>query len=185
MRPDPHTISRASPGGERWLPSVGSLVFVLLAAAAGVGLSGCRNDGARAMIAANNDTNVKRLGTLYGLFHLRNEFRGPRNEAEFRAFIGGQDPARLALAGIDPAALDGVFVSERDRLPFRVRYGVNTRVRGPNLPVVFEESGRDGRRQVGFTGGTVQDVDPAAYDSLWSGAMDGRTEAPFDANRGS
>lgn len=164
-------------------PRLGGLLLGFLAAAAGIGLSGCGGDGAREMIAANNDTNVKRLGTLYGLFHLRNEFRGPRDKAEFLAFIGGQDPARLALAGIDPAALDGVFVSERDRLPFRVRYGVNTRVRGPDLPVVFEESGRDGKRQVGFTGGSVQDVEPAAYESLWSGASDGRSEPP-GMNRG-
>lgn len=164
-------------------PRLGGLLLRCLAAAAGIGLSGCGGDGAREMIAANNDTNVKRLGTLYGLFHLRNEFRGPRDEAEFRAFIGGQDPARLALAGIDPAALDSVFVSERDRLPFRVRYGMNTRVRGPDLPVVFEESGRDGRRQVGFTGGAVQEVEPAAYDSLWSQGSDGRS-APPGTDRG-
>lgn len=184
MRPDPRPIRHALRGVEPWLPPVCSLVLVLVAAAAGICLSGCGGDGARKMIAANNDTNIKRLGTLYGLFHLRNEFRGPRDETEFRAFIGTQDPGRLALAGINPVALDGVFISERDRLPFRVRYGVNTRVRGPDLPVVFEESGRDGRRQVGFTGGTVQDVEPAAYDSLWSGAMDGRTEATSDMNRG-
>lgn len=147
-------------------------------------LAGCGGDGARRMIAANNDTNVKRLGTLYGMFHLRNEFRGPRDEAEFRAFIGGQDPARLALAGVDPKALDGLFVGERDRLPLRIRYGVNTRVRGPDLPVVFEQSGREGRRQVGFTGGSVRDVESADYEALWHGASDGPAEPP-GMNRGS
>ncbi|MEI6637769.1 MAG: hypothetical protein WCO99_14475, partial [Planctomycetota bacterium] len=34
--------------------------------AAGGGLFGCRGNSGPAMIAANNDTNLKRLGTLYG-----------------------------------------------------------------------------------------------------------------------
>jgi hypothetical protein len=158
----------------------GALAAVLVAAVV-VGLAGCRGDAAREMIAANNDTNVKRLGTLYGFFQLRNEFRGPRDEDELRAFINAQDPARLALAGISPAAIDGLFTSERDRLPFRIRYGIDTRVRGPALPVVFEQTGRDGRRQVGFTGGTVDEVDAATYESLWSGASERQT--PADSSR--
>ena len=160
------------------------LVHGPLAITLGAGLPGCGRQSGRDMIAANNDTNIKRLGTLYGLFHLRNELRGPRDEAEFRAFIAAQDPARLALAGIQPTSLDALFASERDRLPFRVRYGVNTRVRGPDVPVVFEESGRDGRRQVGFTGGVVHDVDAATYDNLWTGKTDGQSESLSAGDRG-
>jgi hypothetical protein len=148
-------------------------------------LAGCRREAGRAMIAANNDTNVKRLGTLYGFFHLRHELRGPRDEAELREFIAAQDPGRLALAGIEASSLDTLFVSERDGLPFRIRYGVDTRLRGPALPVVFEEAGRDGRRQVGFTGGRVDEVDAAAADALWSGAADAAVPAGSASERGS
>lgn len=151
---------------------------------AGGCLPGCRDQGGRAMIAANNDTNLKRLGTLYGFFQLRNDFRGPRDEAEFRAFIAAQDASRLALAGISVASIDTLFVSERDRLPFRIRYGVDTRVRGPALPVVFEQEGRQGRRQVGFTGGAVEEVDAAAYESLWSGNVDRRGDTEPARGRG-
>lgn len=167
-----------------WMPAQSSpdrtgMVLAVLVAAAVCGLAGCRRDSAGAMIAANNDTNAKRLGTLYGFFQLRNELRGPRDEAEFRAFIAAQDPGRLALAGVSPARLDDLFTGERDRLPFRIRYGIDTRVRGPALPVVFEQVGRDGRRQVGFTGGAVEDVDAARAEILWNGSSEKTSpEAP-------
>jgi len=83
----------------------------LLAAAVGLVVVGCRGDAARRMIAANNDTNAKRLATLSGFFQLRHELRGPRDEAELRAFIAAQDPGRLALAGVSPASLDTLFTS--------------------------------------------------------------------------
>lgn len=155
------------------------VVLAVLLAVAFFGLAGCRRDSAREMIAANNDTNAKRLGTLYGFFQLRNELRGPRDEAEFRAFIAAQDPGRLALAGVSPARLDDLFRGERDRLPLRIRYGIDTRVRGPALPVVFEQVGRDGRRQVGFTGGGVEEVDAATAEILWTGSSEKSSpEAP-------
>ena len=152
--------------------------------AAGGGLFGCRGNSGEAMIAANNDTNLKRLGTLYGFFQLRNEFRGPRDEAEFKAFIAAQDASRLALAGVSPASIDTLFVSERDRLPFRIRFGVDTRVRGPALPVVFEQEGLGGRRQVGFTGGATEEVDAASYELLWSGDSDLGSDAEPPRGRG-
>ena len=173
-------------GGRITRLSVFLRAMLVLAAlvAAGGGLLGCRGQGGRAMIAANNDTNLKRLGTLYGFFQLRNDFRGPRDEAAFRAFIAAQDASRLALAGISAASIDTLFVSERDRLPFRIRYGVDTRVRGPALPVVFEQEGRQGRRQVGFTGGAMEEVDAAGYESLWRGGSDTSGDAEPPRGRG-
>jgi hypothetical protein len=35
--------------------------------------------------------------------------------------------------------------------------------------VTFEEEGKGGHRQVGFTNGTVEDVDESRYTQLWSG----------------
>ncbi|MFM7206750.1 MAG: hypothetical protein ACKO4T_08785 [Planctomycetaceae bacterium] len=162
------------------LGGLAAAAAVVGACAMGAGVAGCARQSGSAMIAANNDTNVKRLGTLYGFFHLRNELRGPRDEDEFRAFIRGQDPNRLALAGIAIESLDALFVSERDGQRFRIRYGIDTRVRGPALPVVFEQVGRDGRRQVGFTGGAVEELDTAAADALWAGTGH-PSPAPGDA----
>lgn len=133
---------------------------------------GCSGANGKAMIANANDNNVKRLATMYSFFHLRNEFRGPKDEAEFKKFIAEQDASRLALAGIKPADLEGLFTGERDQQPLKVRYGLNTRVRGPSLPVVFEAEGVNGMRHVGFTNGPMREVDSATYDSLFQGEAD-------------
>lgn len=143
------------------------LVAVMMATAIG-----CGGPSAEDRIAAANDTNIKRLASLYAMYQLRNNFQGPANEEEFKNFIREQDPDRLKMAGIDVSDIDSLFKSERDGEPFKIRYGVNTRVRGPALPVIFESTGVDGKRQVGFTNGPLREVDATEYDQLWSGQMD-------------
>ncbi len=147
-------------------------------------LSGCGGNKVNEMIAANNDTNIKRLGTMYGFFHLKNQFRGPKNEDEFKKFINEQDASRLALAGISTSNVNDLFVSERDQQPFKIRYGINTQLRGPSLPVIFESNGAEGLRQVAFTGGSMQEVDSTKYDELWSGKGDQQQAAPAGDARG-
>lgn len=148
----------------------GVCVCVLLGAA--VLLTGCGGNDADSMIAAANDTNVKRLATLYSFFHIRNKYRGPKDETQLREFIEAQDADRLKRGGIDASKLDELFVSERDGQPFVIRYGVNTVIRGPALAVVFESNGIDGLRQVGFTNGPMREVDDDEYDRLMSGKAD-------------
>ena len=87
----------------------------------------------------------------------------------------------MQLAGIDVNDVDSLFVGERDNLPLKIRYGLNTRVRGPSMPVVFEDTGVDDLRQVGFTNGSMQEVDAAEYDELFSGKRD---KEKVDENRG-
>lgn len=145
-------------------------VFVLLGAS--VLLTGCNGADADSMIAAANDTNVKRLATLYTYFHIQNKNKGPKNEEQLREFIESQDASRLKRGGIDATKLDELFVSERDGEPFVIRYGVNTYIRGPSLAVVFEATGIDGMRQVGFCNGLMQEVDEEEYDRLMAGKAD-------------
>ena len=136
-------------------------------------VSGCGGSkDPKSMIAAANDSNVKRLATMYSFFHLKNNFKGPKDEAEFRGFIESQDPKRLSLADIDASDLENLFVSERDNEPFVIRYGKDTYVRGPSIPVIFEATGSDGMRQVGFCNGVMQEVDAEEYDRLMSGDAD-------------
>jgi len=142
-------------------------VFVLLFA----GCSGS-NKG-KSMIADANDSNVKRLATMYSFFHTLNNNKGPVDKAEFKKFIQSQDERRLALADIDPSDIDSLFVSERDKQPFVIRYGIDTYVRGPSLPVIFEETGIEGMRDVGFFNGNMKTVDKAEYDQLLAGESDG------------
>jgi hypothetical protein len=124
------------------------------------------------MIADANDTNVKRLATLYSVFQVKNKYKGPKTQQQLREFVQSQDPERLARGGIDPTMIDDLFVSERDGEPFVIRYGVNTVVFGPPLPVIFESTGVDGMRQVGFCNGLMQEVDDAEYDRLMAGKAD-------------
>ncbi len=145
-------------------------LLVLLGAS--VLLAGCGGADANSMIADANDTNVKRLATLYSFFHIRNKYKGPKNEGQLREFIESQDADRLKRGGIDASKLDELFVSERDGEPFVIRYGVNTVIRGPALPVVFETTGVDGMRQVGFTNGPMKEVDNDEYDRLMAGKAD-------------
>ena len=161
---------------------MGRLVYSL-AVAMWIGvLAGCGGGPTpEERIAANNDTNIKRLASLYAMFQLKNQYLGPANESEFKQFIQKQDADRLKLAGIDVADIEGLFVSERDEQPFKIRYGVNTRVRGPSLAVIFEQTGVDGLRQVGFTGSALREVESDEYDRLWNGELDNQ---PVDDGRG-
>ncbi len=150
--------------------TVGLCVTLLLWAS--VSLIGCSNPNANSMIADANDTNVKRLATLYSVFQVKNKYKGPKTQQQLREFVQSQDPERLARGGIDPTMIDDLFVSERDGEPFVIRYGVNTVVFGPPLPVIFESTGVDGMRQVGFCNGLMQEVDDAEYDRLMAGKAD-------------
>jgi hypothetical protein len=64
--------------------------------------------------------------------------------------------------------IDELFIGERDGKPFKIRWGLLTRVRGPSQPVIFEAEGVDGKRQIGFTGSKMLEVDSAEYDRLWT-----------------
>ncbi len=127
---------------------------------------------ADSMIAAANDTNIKRLASMYSLYHLRNNFKGPKDEAALKEFIRSQNADRLARAGIDAAEVDSLFTGERDGQAFKVRYGLDTYIRGPSLPVIFEADGKEGKRQIGFTNGSMQEVDTTEYELMWSGKRD-------------
>lgn len=158
-------------------------------------LAGCGADRAD-KVRAMNATNSKRLSNLYAAFQQSNNtFKGPKDEAEFREYIGKLPEAGLDLYGIKPGSVDGIFVSERDDQPFRIKYGV----RGSqysNDAVIFEETGLDGVRIVGFTGATEKEVSSdQEYDQLWSSKaatkrprrnagprFDATVEAEFDSD---
>jgi hypothetical protein len=116
-----------------------------------------------------NQTNMQRLANLYFSYQSRHDWAGPKDEAALKQFVAEFDPEKLALIGVDPGAVDALFVSERDGQPFKVRYGVRGSMMGSSEPVIFEATGVDGKRQVGFLNMTQRDVDAAEYDALWAG----------------
>jgi hypothetical protein len=147
---------------KRVIRTIPGIAAVLLLALAGCGPS------VQKQVAAMNGSNIQRLSNLYAAHQNIKAGTGPKDEAAFKAFIKDFDKNKLEMMGVDPNNLDALFKSERDGQPFKIRYKVGGG-RGSVDPVIFEASGKGGKKQVGFTGGKVEDVDDAQYAQLWSG----------------
>jgi hypothetical protein len=130
---------------------------------------GCSSDNVASQVASLNDANIKQVANLYYAYQRSHGWQGPKDEATLKQFVkNDMDPNKLALMKIDPSKIDDIFISQRDQKPFKIKFSVGGGP-GANVPVVFEASGVDGKRQVGFTGPLVQDVDSSQYDALWNG----------------
>jgi hypothetical protein len=140
---------------------------VLLVPTVMAALTGCGDKTAKE-VAAMNKSNIQRLANLYSAHQTYKGGRGPANEAEFKEFIKNFDAEKLQMMGTKSEDLPGLFTSERDGKPFKIRYNVGGG-RGSIDPVVFETDGKDGKKQVGYTGGNVEDVDDQTYEQLWAG----------------
>jgi hypothetical protein len=139
----------------------------LAAAALLIGLAGCSNPVAR-QVGAMNTSNIQRVANMYAAFQNYKGGRGPKDAAELKEFIKDFDPDKLSMMGIDPNNAEGLFTSERDGKPFVVRYKVGGG-RGSVDAIVFEQEGKDGKKQVAFTGSKVEEVDDATYAQLLAG----------------
>lgn len=139
----------------------------LVGAAFCLALVGCGDDTAN-QVAAMNKSNMQRLCNLYAAHQNMKGGKGPKDEADFKTYIKEFDPDKLSMMGINPGKLDELFTSERDGQPFKFRFSVGGG-RGSVDAVVFEQTGKDGKRQVGFTGGTIEDVDEATYKDYLAG----------------
>lgn len=133
-------------------------------------LAGCRRGiDPDAAIAKVNETNIQRLANLYLTYQMKNGWQGPADEATFKKFISSYNPKKLTRIGIDPNAIDALFVNDRDGQPFKIRYSVAGSAMGCSEPVVFESTGDDGKRVVGFLNMEQRQVEDAEYNDLWAG----------------
>ncbi len=121
------------------------------------------------VIARVNETNMQRLANLYFTFQMKHGWRGPVDELEFKEFIHGLNPRKLSRIGIDPSAIDALFISERDGQAFKIRYSVAGSAMGSSEPVIFESVGVGGKRLVGLLNMEQREVDEADYNDLWAG----------------
>lgn len=137
-------------------------------------------DNTKAKVAAMNTSNIQRVANMYAGFQNNMGGRGPKDEAEFKKYFGDYAKDKLDAMGIDPNKVNEVFTSERDKKPFKVRYGVGGG-RGSVDAVVFESEGVAGRKQVGYTGGKVDEVDESAAKSLMDGKKTGTSTQPGGA----
>jgi hypothetical protein len=72
-------------------------------------------------IAKVNSNNLQRLANLYFTYQMKNDWRGPADEAKFKEFIRGYNAKKLTRIGIDANAIDELFINERDGQPFKIR----------------------------------------------------------------
>lgn len=129
-------------------------------------LVGCSGPNPSDLVAAMNDSNIRKVANLYMAYQIRHGMVGPKDEATFREFIQSEMPAeKLAMMNVDPSGVDALLVSETTSKPFEVIYGL----RGSTMAVmavVFDQPGENGKRRVGFTNGPVQEVDEQQYVQL-------------------
>lgn len=146
--------------------------LVILASVA-ILTAGCSSDTTLADVAAQNKSNIQRLANFYagyqnGYAMTKGGGNGPSDEAEFKEYIKNYPADKLKMMGVDAGKIDALFTSERDGKPFKVRYKVGGG-RGSVAPVIFEQDGKDGKKQVAFTGGKVEDADQATYEQYFAG----------------
>lgn len=153
------------------------IALLITAISLAVGSSGCRRSvSPQDALAQANETNIQRMANLYFTFQSKHDWVGPADEAQLKQFIKTYNPDKLKRIGVDPAETDKLFVSDRDGQPFKIRYGVRGSIMGSTEPVVFEATGVDGKRLVGFLNMTSREVEGAEYDDLFAGKI--KAEAP-------
>jgi hypothetical protein len=127
-------------------------VAAIVAAAATIG---CGGDAQKA--AQKETSHIRLLTNLYAASE-RDLGRSPANEQEFKTAIGKMD---VSLEAMKLGSIDEVFVSERDGQPLVIVYGPS-----PNGVVAYEQTGVDGKRQVGFKLGNVEEADETRFKEL-------------------
>ena len=134
--------------------------------------TGCfRSKDPNAALAAANSNNIQRLANLYFTYQMKHSWKGPADEAEFKEFLRSYNPDKLSRIGIDPTAIDDLFISERDEQPFKIRYSVPGSMMGSSEAVIFESEGVGGKRMVGSLDMQQREVESSEYDDLWAGKV--------------
>lgn len=144
------------------------LRLAFVAAAAMIFTAGCGSPDPTSALMKANEKNIQKLSNLYFTYQMKNGWRGPENETDFKSFLNNYNPKKLERIGITTADVDGLFVSERDGEPFKIRYGVPGSAMGSTAPVVFESVGVGGKRLVGCLNMEQKEVDESEYDRLWN-----------------
>jgi hypothetical protein len=124
----------------------------------------------------SNDLASPTAGRLRGLANMYLDYaaskngKGPASEQEFKQHLRNQPGFVLEMNGLDPKALDTMFVSERDQQPLVIRYGTNiSQISGTSAPLVaHEQTGKNGKRLVAYANGNVELVDDTQFQSLTS-----------------
>ncbi len=135
-------------------------LFVALFTMVSLGCSG-RGDN----IERENST-LKPLVIAYGQYIASHRGTPPANEEEFRAHLNASWDQIKEFQQVK--SVDELFISNRDKQPYVVLYGVVTGPPGPGgQPVIaYEKVGVGGKRFIASSLGAVDEVDEAKFKEL-------------------
>lgn len=151
------------------------LFFVLCLAAicSVLGCNGLSKNDSR--VSELNQTNIQKLSNSFVFYSAYNQNQSPKNKEELISWIESYEyiDRGLKLMNIERSTYKDLFVSPNDGLEFNIRWGVPISAMGSKKPIVFEQEGVDGVRQVGFSDGTIVDVsDDDEYQTMFKGKVD-------------
>ena len=116
-------------------------------------------------LADVNDSNIKRVHSIYKIYQKANNYAGPENQDEMTKFVNEDATAKVLVErmNLDVSDLSGIFVSERDGQPFKIKWGVQGI---QDHPIIFEAEGFEGKRLVAFH--KVKELDASEAEKLWN-----------------
>jgi len=110
---------------------------------------------------------LKKLANVY-LNYAAAKGTGPPSEDVCRKYVRSLDGIVLQMNNIDIARIDELFISDRDKEPFVVLYGVGiSQMSGKSAPLIaYEKTGVGGKRLVAFANTKLEYVDEARLKEL-------------------
>ena len=106
------------------------------------------------------ETHVGALATLYYRYQGENQGYPPKDEAEFRGFVASQD---WILDYANVASHDALYVSEADNQAITICLGKKKLEIDGARVICYEATAVEGKRLVGFGGGSASFIDESAF----------------------
>jgi hypothetical protein len=102
---------------------------------------------------------------MYGRFISSNAGRGPKDEAELKAFIKSRPS--VELSNLNASDVESLFVSSRDKKPYKLKFDTKPLVPGQSANIfAWEQDGINGKRFVAGTLGEILEVDQEKFRQL-------------------
>jgi hypothetical protein len=134
-------------------------------------LVGCGGNSTSAKVAQYNKENVQKSANMYSIYSSLNSFTGPADMEAFKEFMTTSEDAqmRAKFLDLDLSNFDS-YVVGRDGEQLKFRWKVRTSPVSPSYPICFEETGVDGVRLIGMSGGIIVECDDEdQYEEMLEG----------------